>query len=102
MSDRDSEKERIEREIIREAEEEARETEIKDSSCSRYIPYLGILLGAVGMFIIVPINVLFGMGAIVLAKKSINGGYKRLGKLGGIIGFLAIIFFVFRVFINFP
>lgn len=92
--DEQSEKEKIEKEIIEEATKEAMEE--RENKYIKYYPYLSIILGLSGIFLFVPINILMGITAIILAKESIDAGYKRAGKIGGILGLLSIFSFLFR------
>jgi len=90
----DSNKEKIFREILEEAKNQKRE---KPKNGKIYA-IASIIIGIIGMIVPIPLFSIFaGLTSIYLAKVAIENGAGKLGRLGGIIGFIDMLWFFVSV-----
>jgi hypothetical protein len=85
----------IAKEVLDEVKEEIKEeTPQKIRKKARNNAYSSIILGTIGLLIPPPFSILVGFGALIFARDAITNGQRKLGLVGAILGFLAVIVFL--------
>ena len=89
------EEQRIASEVMSEVKQEIKEeTPQKIRATAKKKGIYSIIVGIVGIIVPPPFSIIIGFGALILARDAITNGERRLGTIGGVLGFIGVVSFV--------